>query len=148
MEWAEQTLAALREAGHRSGGARRAVVDVLSRQGCCLSAQQIFDELRAQGRPIGAASVYRILDLLVESGHVQKLDLGSGTAYYEPVWHDGHHHHIVCDGCGRVDAFDDPELERALVRAQKRLGYTSATHELVLRAACDDCYEPAGRPSG
>jgi Fur family ferric uptake transcriptional regulator len=140
VSWTEQTLSGLNAAGYRSGGARRAVVQLLARQGCCLTAQQIFDTLRQEGRPIGAASVYRVLDLLVEAGFVQKLDIGTGTAYYERRHDDGeHHHHVVCTSCGKVQAFADAELERALVRAQERLGYSGATHELVLHAACADC---------
>src|SRR5438105_2157006 len=51
--WAETTLASLRSKGHRDGGARRAVIELLGRQPCCLTAQEIFDELRGEGRRAG-----------------------------------------------------------------------------------------------
>ena len=138
--WRDETLAALSGAGFRIGGARRAVVDLLSRQECCLSAQQIFDRLREEGRPVGVASVYRVLELLDSLGRVQRVEVGSGTALYEPAHVDGeHHHHIVCDDCGTVQAFDDPELEGALLEAQERLGYARGTHDLVVRGSCGDC---------
>src|SRR5205823_6269929 len=57
MSWSEQTIAALRAKGHRDGGARRAVVELLGRQRCCLTSQEIFDSLRAEGRRVGIASV-------------------------------------------------------------------------------------------
>jgi Fur family transcriptional regulator, ferric uptake regulator len=139
-DWTETTLAALRSAGYRSGGARRTVVELLGRQNCCLSAQEIFDRLRAEGRGVGIASVYRVLDLLGEKGHVQRVDVGAGTARYEPVLPSGeHHHHLVCDGCGKVEAFADPELERAIHRVEGRTGYSVAGHDVVLRGACGDC---------
>ena len=76
--WTETTLATLRSAGYRSGGARRTVVELLGRQDCCLTAQEIFDRLRADGRAVGIASVYRVLDLLGEKGLVQRIDVGAG----------------------------------------------------------------------
>jgi Fur family transcriptional regulator, ferric uptake regulator len=139
-DWTQSTLESLRAAGYRSGGARRTVVELLGRQDCCLSAQEIFDRLRAEGRRVGIASVYRVLDLLGEKGFVQRVDLGDATARYEPVQPSGeHHHHLVCDDCGKVEAFADPELERAIHRVESRTGYSVAGHDVVLRGACDDC---------
>ena len=62
--WAEETIASLRSKGLRNGEARRAVVEFLGRQQCCLTAQEIFDQLRAEGRRVGVASVYRVLEQL------------------------------------------------------------------------------------
>jgi Fur family ferric uptake transcriptional regulator len=138
--WAEETSAQLLAKGLRNGGARRAVIELLGQQNCCLTAQEIFDGLRASGRPIGVASVYRILDLLTSEGVVQRIELGSGTARYEPVWPSGdHHHHLVCDSCGKVEAFEDIGLERALSRVEQQSGYTVAGHDVVLHGACGDC---------
>ena len=137
--WADETVERLLAKGLRNGGARRAVIELLAGQNCCLTAQEIFDELRASGRRVGIASVYRILELLTAEGVVQRIDLGSGTARYEPVWPDGHHHHLVCDSCGKVEAFEDPALESALTRVEKRSGYAVAGHDVVLHGACGDC---------
>jgi Fur family ferric uptake transcriptional regulator len=138
--WAQSTLAQLREAGFRSGGARSAVVDLLARQSCCLSAQEIFDALRAEGRPVGIASVYRVLDLLAEQRLVQRLDVGGGVARYEPARDDAdHHHHLVCDDCGKVEAFSDEPLEQALRQLGGRVSYDVDAHDVVLRGSCDEC---------
>jgi len=139
-EWTEQTLRVLEAGDHRRGGARRAVVELLGRQECCLTAQEIFDALRAEGRAVGIASVYRVLDLLSDKGLLQRIDVGSGMARYEPVSASGeHHHHLVCEGCGKVEAFADDELEVALHRVEGKTGYTVAGHDVVLRGACGDC---------
>ena len=138
--WTDDTLAALGKAGFRSGSARRAVIELLGRQDCCLTAQQIFDGLRSDGRTVGIASVYRVLDLLSEKGLVQRIDVGAGTARFEPLYRSGeHHHHLVCDGCGKVEAFADEELEHALHKVEGRTGYSVAGHDVVLRGACSDC---------
>src|SRR6266487_3345826 len=87
--WAEDTLSALGKAGYRSGGARRAVIELLGRQDCCLTAQEIFDGLREEQRAVGIASVYRVLDLLGDKGFVQRIDVGAGMARFEPVHQSG-----------------------------------------------------------
>ena len=138
--WTGETLAALTRAGYRAGGARRAVIELLGRQDCCLTAQEIFDGLRAEGRAVGIASVYRVLELLNEKGLVQRIDVGSGMARFEPLHRSGeHHHHLVCEDCGKVEAFEDDDLELALTKLERRSGYSVAGHEVVLRGACADC---------
>jgi len=143
--WTERTIASLRARGHRSGGARQSVVELLGGQDCCLTAQEIFDQLRAHGRRVGIASVYRVLEQLSREGYVQRVDVGAGTSRFEPVHAGGehHHHHLVCDDCGKVEAFADDQLERALRKVESRTGYTVAGHDVLLRGACRDCASAA-----
>jgi Fur family ferric uptake transcriptional regulator len=119
------------------------VVELLAQQNCCLTAQEIFDELRERDRRVGIASVYRSLDVLVGMKLVQRLDMGEGIARYEPAHADGdHHHHVVCERCGRVAAFEDDRLEDALDGLAERLGYELEGHEVVLRGRCPACSAP------
>lgn len=139
-EWAAHAAAQVAEAGHRSGGARTAVIASLAGQTCCRSAQEIFDQLRGDGRRVGIASVYRVLDLLVSLGLVQRLDLGGGISRYEPALPGGeHHHHLVCIDCGEVVPFEDPRLEKALEATATASDFTVDGHDVVLRGHCPDC---------
>ncbi len=145
-EWSAHALAEVARAGHRSGGARAAVIASLAEQECCRSAQEIFDQLRGEGRRVGIASVYRVLDLLVSLGLVQRLDLGGGIARYEPALPTGeHHHHLVCVDCGEVRPFEDPQLERVLEGTAMRSDYTVEGHDVVLRGHCPDCRATSSR---
>jgi Fur family ferric uptake transcriptional regulator len=138
--WAQETLAGLLAKGLRQGGARRAVVELLGEQDCCLTAQEILDRLRGSERKVGIASVYRILDLLTSEGYVQRIEVGSGTFRYEPIHRSGdHHHHLVCDSCGKVEPFEDRALERALHRVQESSGYDVSLHDVVLHGSCTEC---------
>jgi Fur family ferric uptake transcriptional regulator len=140
VKWEERTHDALRDAGYRVGAARRAVVSVLARRDCCLTVPEIVDALGAQGRTVGIASVYRVVDLLTEKQLVQKIDLGDGRARYERAeLADEHHHHLVCNECGRVEPFADETLEAALRRVEEDTGFAVASHDVLLRGACDDC---------
>jgi Fur family transcriptional regulator, ferric uptake regulator len=138
--WAEHALVCLREAGYRSGGARRTVVEQLASQDCCLSAQEVHDRIRAAGASVGIASVYRVLDLLAGQGLLTRVDLGDGIGRYETARPGGHHHHhLVCADCGKVEPFEDAALERELARVAGRLDYAMGAHEVVLRGSCADC---------
>ena len=138
--WTEQVLVRMRAESGRSGGARRAVVEFLGRQDCCLSAQEIHDGVRSDGIRVGVASVYRALDGLDELGLVQRVDLGDGISRFERIDPRGdHHHHLVCGDCGKVEPFEDSALEQALERVAGGRGYEVAAHDVVLRGACGDC---------
>jgi Fur family ferric uptake transcriptional regulator len=141
--WTEAATAALRDAGHRSSKRREAVISLLARQRCVLSAREISDALRAEGNPVGIATVYRTLELLGELRLVQRLQMGTEPALYEAAMPSGehHHHHFVCDRCGAVTPFDDAGLERAIARLAAKLDYAVGEHEVVLRGGCADCAE-------
>jgi Fur family ferric uptake transcriptional regulator len=136
--WAEHADATLRKTGHRTGGARAAVLELLARQDCCLTAGEIHERLRDEGRRVGIASVYRVLEQLGSAHLVQRVEVGDGVVRYEPAYED-HHHHVVCDDCGKVEPFHDDTLERAIGLASDRLDYAVSHHEVVLRGACGDC---------
>jgi Fur family ferric uptake transcriptional regulator len=138
--WSERALAELRSAGYRHGSARTRVIDFLDRQDCCFGAQEIHRNLRSLGEPIGLASVYRVLDVLAEKRLVQRLDLGDGVTRYEPVRDtEDHHHHMVCDDCGKIEAFADERLESVIRDVERSSGYEVAAHDIVLRGACSAC---------
>jgi len=140
MTWTNAALERLRDASGRSGSARRLVVEYLGEQDCCRSAQEIHDAVRARGGRVGIASVYRALDGMDALGLVQRIDLGDGVARFEPAHAGGdHHHHLVCDDCGKVEPFEDARLESAIARVADGRGYAVAAHDVVLRGACEDC---------
>ena len=139
-DWARLANRALGERGHRAGGARRAVVDQLEREGCCVTAQEIAERLAANGEPVGIASVYRALDLLHGLGLLQRVEVGEGPTRYEAVIPGGdHHHHVVCDGCGAIRAFEDEGLERAIGRLAAQLGHTVSAHDVLIHGRCGRC---------
>lgn len=139
--WVHFAEAELRTAGHRSSAPRSAVLRLIGRQECVQSAQEIADELRRGGRAVGIATVYRTLELLEELKLVQRLDVGGGSARYEPALPGGahHHHHLICERCGRVTPFEDPGVERAIESLSGRLDYRVGDHDVILKGSCPDC---------
>ena len=121
--WAERAEATLAAAGHKRGGARRALLELLDGQACALTAQEIEEALAAHGdkRRVSRASVYRILDELERLRLVQRVETGQAMVRYERVCErEEHHHHLVCDECGLVMPFSDAGLERAIEERSAR----------------------------
>jgi Fur family transcriptional regulator, ferric uptake regulator len=133
--WTKLATEALAQAGFRSGGGRRRVLDLLGSEDCALTALEIDRRLPEVGR----ATVYRALDQLESLGLVQKVDLGAEAAGYERIDPEGHHHHIVCERCGRVVAFEDERLERAIVAVTRRQDFKVSSNEVTLRGECARC---------
>jgi Fur family transcriptional regulator, ferric uptake regulator len=138
--WVEHALATLSAAGHRRGGARTAVVEALGRHRCAVTAIDLDDELRRRSPGVGRASVYRALEQLELLGLVQRIEVSRGTAGYERVEPDGHHHHhAICRECGRMVPFEDRSLERAIGELSESLDFQVTEHDVVLRGRCQRC---------
>ncbi|MDX6287943.1 MAG: Fur family transcriptional regulator, peroxide stress response regulator [Frankiales bacterium] len=120
---------------------RRAVLEVL--RGCTdhPTAAEVIDRVRHQHPGIGAATVYRSLGLLVESGQALELSLGDGAS----ARYDGnttHHDHVVCDTCGR--AVDVPRLTASPITTAARgiahdTGFDVTGYDLRFHGLCADC---------
>ena len=144
--WGERAEVTLAAAGHKRGGARRAVVELLDSQQCALTAIEIEDALRGGGdgagpqRRVSRASVYRILEELERLRLVQRVETGQAMVRYERVCeHEEHHHHLVCDECGVVMPFSDKALESAIETLSERVPLKVSEHEIVLHGSCSDC---------
>lgn len=129
----------LEEAGYRSGAARREVVDLLAAELCAVTALEIDRRLDSVGR----ASVYRTLDQLEQLHLVHRVEIGGDAAGYERVDPEQHHHHLVCEQCGRLSPFADPSLERAIEAVSRAAEFEIAAHDVVLRGRCHDCAKAA-----
>ena len=138
--WALRAEHELARRGRRAGGARAAVIDLLAAEGGCLGADDVVEKLEAQGRSIGTASVYRALALLTELGLLHKVALPEAPVRFELVLPGGeHHHHIVCDRCGRTVPFSDEELETAIEAVSARSPFRIEAHEITLHGTCRRC---------
>lgn len=139
---AHATAAArLRAAGQRYTPARRALVEALATAGRPLT----IPEVRAVDRRLALSSAYRNLAVLERAGIVHRIVTSDEHARFELA--EGlteHHHHLVCDRCGRVDDFTVSEeverwLEAALADAVAGTGFVPDHHRLDLVGTCPDC---------
>ena len=140
QDWIDHTRATLAGAGHRASAPRDEVIDAIDSVGCSVTAREVSDLLRERGSNVGLASIYRAFELLERLGLIKRFEVGEGVARYEPAHPSGHHHHhVVCDSCGTVEAFEDPGLERAIERLSDRVRFDVAAHDVTLHGLCPAC---------
>jgi Fur family transcriptional regulator, ferric uptake regulator len=104
-----------------------------------LSVDAIQRRLKERGVRVGTATVYRTLDVLVQSGLVRAHDFGEGYKRYEPMPAQAHHEHLVCVRCGRVVEFANERLERMLPVLADEHGFQHQRHRLEISGVCREC---------
>jgi Fur family transcriptional regulator, ferric uptake regulator len=104
-----------------------------------LSVEEITRRLKDQGEAVGTATVYRTLELLVESGLVRAHDFGEGFKRYEAMPAQTHHEHLICQRCGRVVEFQNVQLERMLPMIADEHAYQHQRHRVEIYGVCSEC---------
>jgi Fur family ferric uptake transcriptional regulator len=100
-----------------------------------VSAEDVYKLLLAEGEDIGLATVYRVLTQFEQAGLLQRHHFESGKAVFE-LNQGGHHDHLVCLQCGRVEEFFDPEIEARQDRVAIERGFRIHGHSLHIYADC------------
>lgn len=100
-----------------------------------MNAEDVFLLLLEQGNDIGLATVYRVLNQLTEAGLLKQAHLEAGRAIYE-LDDGGHHDHLVCSACGRVQEFHDDVVEQRQEVVAHKYGFEVIEHSHILYGRC------------
>ncbi len=119
--------------------ARELVADAVLRSGDRPSVDGIRRRLRERGARVGQATVYRTLDLLVESGLVRTHDFGEGFRRYEPVATGEGQAHLICQRCGAVVGVSAERLDRMLGLIADEHGFRAGRHRVQVYGVCRAC---------
>ena len=121
---------------------RSAVTDALDGLDDFRSAQQMHELLRERGEGVGLATVYRTLQSLAEDGAVDVLRTTDGESVYRKCARTGHHHHLVCRGCGRTVEIEGPGVETWAAQVGAAHGFGEIEHTVELTGLCGECRAP------
>jgi Fe2+ or Zn2+ uptake regulation protein len=104
------------------------------------SAERVYEKVRLDMPNVSLKTVYQTLNDLAELGAISMLDVGTGSARFDPNVETSHHH-LVCRSCGKVRdlAADIPGLT---VSPRAARGFAVDSAEVVFRGLCDECREP------
>lgn len=100
-----------------------------------LSAEDVYKTLLKEGTDTGLATVYRVLTQFEQAGLLVRHHFESGKAVFE-LNQGGHHDHLVCLQCGRVEEFIDQEIEKRQHAIAKERGFDIQQHSLYIYADC------------
>lgn len=129
----------IRSKGLRLTAERVAVCREIFSQHGHIDAEAVWTSLVRERAGVSRATVYRNLDLLVESGLVRKHRLGQRHFLYEHV-HDGQaHDHLVCSDCGKVIEFTSPGIRALQTEICRAHGFVPARHGLQIAGLCRGC---------
>ncbi len=105
-----------------------------------LSAEDVYKALIAEGLDVGLATVYRVLTQFEQAGLLARQHFETGKAVFE-LNQGGHHDHLVCLQCGRVEEFYDAEIEKRQHEIAAKNGFALRGHSLALYGDCSkaDC---------
>jgi Fur family ferric uptake transcriptional regulator len=104
-----------------------------------VEADEILVRLRAKGKKISRATIYRTLELLVDSGIVGRVRIREIGYRYERLRAGEHHDHLICNECGKVIEFFEPRIESLQDDVCERYGFLSISHSHQMRGICRQC---------
>lgn len=151
-------LNALKEGGYRVTEPRRALLRLLSDSREPLSVQEMCTAVNAvtgtrkkaaEGAagddPINLVTVYRFANLLVALGLARRVEFGQGYYRYEreEPQTGPHHHHLVCQRCGRIEDFHGCDIGPLTTRLEAESGFKVERHQLELFGTCPACQSTA-----
>lgn len=133
--------AVVREKGLKSSGVRDAIARAALQYEGHFTAEELLTVLRTEGTlDAHAATVYRVLPLLVEAGLIQESLLSAGQGRrYERAFEREHHDHIICTSCKKVVEFEFEAFEVLQRDVSERLGFRLTGHVHELFGVCKRC---------
>ena len=138
--------ALLVQAGLRPTRQRAAILGAMEGRRRPVTAQDLHAVLtraRPAGRPAdgpGLATVYRTLQALEHAGLVRTFPAGEGELAYK-LCEPGHHHHLICERCGRVVEIPSCEVEEWAAQVAARRGFEVSSHQADIYGVCERCVE-------
>ncbi len=126
---------------------RESILALLSRTSKHLSAKEIYNDLSKAYPGIGQSTIYRTLNLLVQTGFLNKIDIGDGPSRYEYKSSSPkeHHHHLICTKCGKIvdysDFLDEEEnlVKEAEKNIEKKFNFRVQDHNIEFYGMCEEC---------
>ena len=118
---------------------RRAVLEAILETHRHFDADELVDILRKKEKDVSRATVYRVLELLVNGGFVHAMDLGESRKMYEHIVGHTHHDHLICTQCGRTFEFGNGMIELLQQRVCDDLNFRAHSHSLRIFGHCEDC---------
>jgi Fur family transcriptional regulator, ferric uptake regulator len=119
---------------------KEVVSNMLRTQREFVSAQELHELLSNAGEHVGLATVYRQLSSLAQGGSVDMIEHKGTRLYRLCSAQRRHHHHLVCEKCGKTIEIEPPS-EDWLQSVAAVQGFTVSSHTLEVYGICADCQQ-------
>lgn len=102
-------------------------------------AENLFEHIKSINIKVSRASIYRTLDLLVQSGLVNKINFDNSCFYYETTINKTSHDHYICTECGKIIEFYYSEIEGIHEKLRNKFGLEINEYAHQIYGKCKDC---------
>ncbi len=102
------------------------------------TAAEVYNHLKPRLPAVNPSTIYRALERMTHAGKISVSDMGTGSAVYEMVGRE-RHHHLVCQECGKILTIGDEEVARLFEQLQKENNFEILTNHLILFGICQEC---------
>jgi Fur family ferric uptake transcriptional regulator len=117
---------------------RDVILDAFLRSERHLSVDDLLALVQKRRPDIGRTTVYRTLKLLSAAGLASELAL-QGRTRFEHDYNRAHHDHFICNSCGEIFEFANPEIERIQDEVAAGIGFLIAGHRHQIYGLCRRC---------
>lgn len=132
----------LEQAELRPTRQRTAILERLARSAQPITAQDLHAKLQSAAtsteRGPGLATVYRTLQALADAGLARTFPAGEGELAYK-LCAPEHHHHLICERCGRVEEIPSCEMEGWAAQIATKRGFSVTSHQADIYGLCANC---------
>lgn len=101
------------------------------------TADEVYEYIKDNGLNIGKATVYRILNRMVEENEILHLSMPIGPDRFDATVSE--HQHFECKVCKKIFDIDIPELSEIDSRLKSELGYSVENHNIIFEGICPEC---------
>ncbi len=139
MSDAAALLDTLDRAGYHMTDPRRRMAEMVAARTGRFTAEDLVREAREERSGIGRATVFRSLEIFEALGLVERVHLARGEHAYVTCEPARHHHHLVCERCGRSTEIRDVEIGPIVRSIEAGTGYVVDSHRIEFFGVCPDC---------
>ena len=137
---ADEIIAVFASAGLRNTRPRQVIAQQLAEHaasGTDFATDDLWQQLQGNSG-VGRATLFRAVDLLVDLGVLDRIEVADGARRYR-VCAAGHHHHLICTQCRRIEEIDVSRAEGELAHAVAKTGFELEWHALEFYGRCANC---------
>lgn len=125
--------------GGRVTSARRALATAAAGFERAFTVEELAEAAREIEPDAGStATAYRAVAMMESSGFLEHVGERDGRALYQHCQAAEHHHHIVCESCGRT-APAACTIDAQAAKAAAETGFVVTRHAVTLYGLCPDC---------
>ena len=117
---------------------REIILETLKEVNIHPTAEELYKLVNRKNPKISKSTVYRNINILVESNVIRKIKMISGADRFDYICKE--HYHAICEKCGKVFDFDYSFNKKELKEIIKnQTGIITDADNIAIYGICEEC---------